>query len=319
MNNLFLSKENISTIWEVIIDEDIFKFLTRDIQENIFQMFTNNIKSFYEVEKIKTLQLMDLNKKYILLLLSYIKKNYPQKIPNKIKIFNEEPDNQLITYEELQNDRKTQFEKDLIKKEQEFENSINVKPPPVPEFSDKFEEKPISEMNLLIKEITNKRNYDVEQINYNYQNTGNQVNNWLKSQDTSIKLEKFNLQSSVEDNNKMNQNNKKLKYLNLEDENNITLNNVYNFNNKNNNNNNDNVDNINKLLQKNVTWGKNDEITFYNDNINIRENEVESSIFNKLKKIEITLSTEERILLLENEMKQINKSLNKIIDLIKDK
>lgn len=307
MTNQFLNKENISTIWEVIIDEDIFKFLTRDIQENIFQMFTNNIKGFYEAEKSKTTQLMDLNKKYILLILSYITKNYPQKIPNKIKISNEEANNELITYEELQNDRKTQFEKDLIKKQEEFENTINVKPPPVPEFSDKYEDKPISEMNILIKEITSKRNYDVEQINYNYQTTGNQVNNWLKPQDTSIKLEKFNSHLSFEDNNQTNTNNKKLKYLNLEDENNITINN---------------------LVQKNVTWGENKEISFYNDTSSIYENEMESNIFNKLKKIgqnkDITISmeektNEERILVLENEMKQINITLNKIIDLIKDK
>jgi hypothetical protein len=310
MNSSFLSKENISTIWEVIMDEDIFKFLTRDIQESIFKMFSSNIKAFYEVEKVKTYQLMDLNKKYILLILNYIKKNYPHKIPNKIKIFNEEPENELIKYEELQNDRKTQFEKDLIKKQEEFENSINVKPPPVPEFSDKYEDKPISEMNLLIKEITSKRNYDVEQINYNYQNNGNQVNNWLKPQDTSIKSEKFNPNLSLEDNNQMNTNNKKFKYLNLEDENNITLNNG------------------NNNLQKNVTWGENKEISFNNEFINIDENEIESSIFNKLKKIEkkqgINLSieeknNEERIHLLENELKQINITLNKIIELIKDK
>jgi hypothetical protein len=314
MNTSFLSKENISTIWEVIIDEDIFKFLTRDVKENILQMFSSNIKAFYEVEKVKTSQLMELNKKYILLILNYIKKNYPHKIPNKIKIFNEEPENELIPYEELQNDRKTQFEKDLIKKQEEFENSINVKPPPVPEFSDKYEDTPISEMNLLIKEITSKRNYDVEQINYNYQNNGNQFNNWLKPQDTSIKSEKFNSQPSFQDNNQINTNNKKLKYLNLEDENNITVNNI------NNNNNN--------LSQKNVTWGENKEISFNSDFINIDENEMESSIFNKLKKIEkkpgINFSTEEknneeRLLLLENEVKQINITLNKIIDLIKDK
>jgi hypothetical protein len=316
MNPSFLSKENISTIWEVIMDEDIFKFLTKDVQENIFQMFSSNIKAFYEVEKVKTSQLMDLNKKYILLILNYIKKNYPHKIPNKIKIFNEEPENELITYEELQNDRKTQFEKDLIKKQEEFENSINVKPPPVPEFSDKYEDKPISEMNLLIKEITSKRNYDVEQINYNYQNNGNQVNNWLKPQDTSIKSEKFNPNLSLEDNNQMNTNKKKIKYLNLYDDDN------------NNNNNSNNSNNNNNLIQKNVTWGENKEISFNNGFMNIDENEIESTIFNKLKKIEkkqgINLSmeeknNEERILLLENEVKQINITLNKIIDLIKDK
>jgi hypothetical protein len=274
-------------------------------------MFSSNIKAFYEVEKVKTTQLIDLNKKYILLILNYIKKNYPHKIPNKIKIFNEEPENELIKYEELQNDRKTQFEKDLIKKQEEFENTINVKPPPVPEFSDKYEDKPISEMNLLIKEITSKRNYDVEQINYNYQNNGNQVNNWLKPQDTSIKSEKFNSQPSFQDNNQINTNNKKLKYLNLEDENNGT-----------------NGTNGTNNLQKNVTWGENKEISFNNGFMNIDENEIESSIFNKLKKIEkkegINLSieeknNEERILLLENEVKQINITLNKIIDLIKDK
>jgi hypothetical protein len=72
MNSSFLSKENISTIWEVIMDEDIFKFLTRDVQENIFKMFSSNIKAFYEVEKIKTIHLMDLNKKSLWCLSFYI-------------------------------------------------------------------------------------------------------------------------------------------------------------------------------------------------------------------------------------------------------
>lgn len=293
MTSLFLSQENISTIWEVIRDEEIFKFLTRDIQENIFQMFSSNFKSFYESEKGKTFQLIDLNKKYILLILNYIKKNYPLKIPNKIKIFNEAPENELITYEEFQNERKTQFDKDLIQKQQEFENAINVKVPPIPEFSEKYDDKPISEMDILIKEITSKRNYDVEQLNYN---NINQVNNWLKPQDTSIKSEKFNTNF-------------------FEDNNEITL-------------------NKNNSLQKNVTWGENKEISYKNDNSLIEE-EVETNIFNKLKKFNnndytninnhITHSmegkerNEERLLLLEMEMKEINIKLNKIIDLIKDK
>jgi len=266
----------------------------RDIQENIFQMFYSNFNSFYEVEKSKTNTLIDLNKKYILLILNYIKKNHPLKIPNKIKIFNEAPENELITYEEFQNERKSQFEKDLIKKQEEFENSINVKPPPVPEFSEKYNDKPISEMNVLIKEITSKRNYDVEQINYNNYNNNNnninQVNNWLKPQDTSIKLEKFNLPNILDENNEIN------------------------FN-KNNN-----------VLQKNVTWGENKEISYHNDNILMNEEE-EINIFNKLKKVDnnkisLTIqekSNEERLLFLENEINHINIKLNKIIDLIKEK
>ena len=204
MNNSFLSKENIATIWEVIRDEDIFKFLTLDFQENIFQMFISNIKLFYEAEKDKNIQLFELNKKYILLILNYIRNKYPQKLPTKIKIFKDEPEKELITFEELQNDRKSQFEKDLIKKQEEFENSINIKPPPVPNFSENFEDKPISEMDLLIKEITSKRNYDIEKLNYNYLNNTIQDNNWLKSQETSIKSETFSTITSMEENEKNN-------------------------------------------------------------------------------------------------------------------
>jgi hypothetical protein len=94
----FLNKENIDTIWEVITDEDIFKFLSRDIQEKVFKVFLNNIKDFFSTEKINTTNLIDMNKKYILLVLTYIKNNYPNQIHNKIKIYNEAPLKESITY-----------------------------------------------------------------------------------------------------------------------------------------------------------------------------------------------------------------------------
>ena len=63
--NNFLTKENVNTLWEVISDEQIFKFLPRDIQENISNLFLNNIKGFFETERIKTKSLTDTNKKYL--------------------------------------------------------------------------------------------------------------------------------------------------------------------------------------------------------------------------------------------------------------
>lgn len=293
--NTFLHKENFITIWEVIRDEEIFKFQSKEIQEHIFQMFTNNIKPFYEVEKVKINKLIDLNKKFILLIINYIKKSYPCNIPNKIKIFNDEPENKLITYEEIQMDRKTQFEKDLLKKQEDFESIVNVKVPPIPKFLDNYQDEPISEMNILMNEITNKRNYDIEELNKKYQVNENQVNNWLKPLDTSIKSEKFNSNSS-----------------------NNSIENTINPTKINNNN----------ILQKNVTWGENKEILFNNNNneiMNIDENEMKSNIYYKLKKIEnknnihISLEEnkkEERLIIIENEIKQINITLNKIIDLI---
>jgi hypothetical protein len=70
--------------------------------------------------------------------------------------------------------------------------------PQVPDFADKYNDEPISEMDLIIKEMVSKRNYEVEQINKHYQNNIENVDNWLKPQETSIKNEKFNI---VEKNN----------------------------------------------------------------------------------------------------------------------
>jgi len=300
--NLFLNKDNVSTIWDVISDEDIFKFQSREIQGLVFQMFTNNLKGFYEVERQKTNNLMDINKKYILLILNHIKQTYPQKIYNKIKIFDEVPVKESITYEDIQNDRKTQFEKDLQLKQQEFEDSITLKAPPVPEFADKHKDNPISEMDKSIQEMIAKRNYEVEQINTHYQSTANQVNNWLKPQDTSIKTEKLTPPNKKEEPQKIYS---KSKYLNLDE----------------------NQESNNQILKKSVTWGENIQM---DENIGINfEDEMEASIFKKLKKVEsknpseninFTIeekTSEDRIYLLENEVKKLNLKIDEIINILK--
>ena len=99
----FTQKDNIEMLWDVVSDEEIFKFLTPDIQSKISHLFLNNIQGFYEVERTKNNTLVDINKKYILLILNHIKKTYPYQ-PSKIKIYNEPPLKELITYEEIQND-----------------------------------------------------------------------------------------------------------------------------------------------------------------------------------------------------------------------
>ena len=294
--NNFLNKENLNTLWDVISDEEIFKFLTRDIQSKIANLFSNNIKGFFDTERTKTTSLIDLNKKYILLILSHIKKNYSYQ-PNKIKIYDELPVKEHITAEEIQNDRKSQFEKDLQQRQQEFENSINVKVPPVPEFSDKYEDAPIGEIDKIIKEMTAKRNYDVENINRNYNTDINQTNNWLKPQETSLKNEKLTPQKV---NDEKEQNYSRFKFLNVEE-----------------------VES-NKIIspsKKNVTWSDNEEF-----------DEVEENIFNKLKKVNkndepannVVLSFEEnenanenRIIKLENEIKSMNSKIDMILNILK--
>ena len=287
--NTFLNKENINTLWDVISDEDMFKFLSRDIQSKVAQLFSNNVTGFFEIEKTKTSSLVDINKKYIMLILNHIKKTYTQQMPNKIKILDETPVKEIITAEELHNERKSQFDKDLIKRQEEFENIMSVKAPPVPNFLDKYEDKPIGEMDKIIKDMTAKRNYDVEQI------TKNSVidDNWLKPQETSIKSEKITKEPQQI-------NESRFKYLNIDSQ-------------------------QQSPTKKNVTWGNNTETSDSEleenifkklkkvpnpgmelDNINLNFEELNNNV-----------SNEDKIKELQSEVKKLNSKLDMIIELLK--
>jgi hypothetical protein len=318
-SNPFLKKQNIETLWDVISEEEIFKFLSRDIQAKISDMFLSNIKGFFEVERNKTNNLVDINKKYILLILNYIKNTFPQNLPNKIKIFNEEPvSKELITYEEIQNEKKSQFEKELSKVQEEFTNSMSLPVPEKPDFADKYSDSPINEMDKMIKEITAKRNYDVEQINRNYQTNINQADNWLKSQETSVKSEKLNPDfKSGTTTSFQSELNSKIKYLGFnEGDLNDTINENYV---------------VQKDTKKNVSWGDNEEINHKeNEFRDVEEIErLETSLFNKLKKvtsnnsqnihlsIEEPVSLEDRIKKIETMIESYNTKFDLLFNLLK--
>lgn len=301
--NIFLDKENITTLWDVISDEEIFKFLARDIQIGIANLFSNNIKGFFETERTKTNNLVELNKKYILLILNYIKKVHPYQ-PNKIKIYDELPSKVSITAEEIQTERKTQFDIDLQNRQQEFENSINMKKPPVPEFTDKYEDTPILGMDKIIKEITEKRNYDVEQINRNYNSDINVTNEWLKTQGTSLKNDKLTNQPNQPS--QINQtHNSRFKFLNNMQED-------THF---------EDTHLKETPIKKNITWAENEE--FENDT-------EEQNIFSKLKKVSVKPyikdkekdkekdkdkeeKNEERLNKLENQIKILTDNINMLL------
>lgn len=300
--SLFNKKDNIKMLWDVVSDEDIFKFLTPDIQSKIYNLFLSNIQGFFEVERTKNNSLVDLNKKYILLILNHIKKTYPYQ-PSKIKIHNEPPVKELITYEEIQNDRKSQFEKDFSRRQEEFEDSMTIKPPPVPEFADKETDRPIKEMDKILKEMQAQRNYEVEQINRTY-NTTNQLDNWLKPQETSLKTEKFqnNLDKSDQP-----QNYSRFKFLN-EIEPNLSPTNT----------------------KKNVSFSNTDVVNTFTTEPEHDEEDI--NIFSKLKKVNkkednIKLEihepsvndknlNEDRIAKLERNILNLNEKMDKIIALL---
>jgi hypothetical protein len=286
----FIKKENIDMLWEVISDEKIFSYLSRDIQANVYQLFINNFKGFFDNEKMKTTSLVEINKKYILLILNHIRKNYPIQ-PNKITIHHE-PVKETITYEEIQNDRRSKFDQDLNRRQEEFEDFMTIKAPPVPEFADKETDRPIKEMDKILKEMQASRNYEIEQISKNQTNNSSQVDNWLKPQETSLKTEKFNPVEQT-------QNYSRFKYLNAIDQ--------------------DVSEGIKE--KKNVSFSNIEDIQTFNIE------EEDDDIFSKLKKvsnkqsdtnkIEIHEQNEEdRITKLEREVKNMNNKMDRILELL---
>ena len=210
----FLNKENIQVLWDVLVEDPIIQTFCSS-QEKIAELtklFESNLKDFYEVERKNCNNLIELNKKYMLLIINYF--NSKQNIQNiktstptafhyvnkglshenrKITI-HDESIKQAITYEEIQNERKSQFEKDYSQRQQEFTNAMTLPIPSVPNFSDKMDE-PICEIELEIKRIQEQRKYDIEMINNTHQkidNTQNELDinktiDWLQPERTSIK------------------------------------------------------------------------------------------------------------------------------------
>jgi hypothetical protein len=198
--------------------------------------------------------------------------------------------------------------------------------PPVPKFTDKLDEEPISEMEKAIQEITAQRNYEVEQINKNNNNSiaTSNVDNWLKSQETSVKSDKI-IQPQVNNkNNTTNNTNNRIKHIKIE---NADIDNS-NYQNQ--------IIDLSKREQespkKNVTWGKN-EIWSKNEinEIKLEMEEIEKedtndNIFKLFKRIPLPVTeekknnqtNEDKISILQNDMKNLNNKVDIILELLKN-
>ena len=285
--NDFLTKQNVSLIWEVIMD-DVLKNKSQEVIIKINNIFNSNLQGFFENEKHKSRNVMELNKKYISLIINYIDGNFQQKqheykqqqqqIPqqNKSQYYEKE----LITHDDLQSDRMSQFDKKLNTIKQDFSNAMSLPVPEKPDFSDKLDE-PLTELELEIKKVMAQRNYDIEQINRNNleantnSNTTNANTNWLKSQETSVKNEKINplhQKSNIKHQQQQQQQQQQIRYIKIDNDdlnNEIIQNDVIDINNENN--------------DKKITSPKK-QVSWNNNNIEY-ENNFEDDFLKKLKTI----------------------------------
>jgi hypothetical protein len=178
----FLSKQNKGLIWD-ILDEN----LTIDInyKPEVFNLLESNFVPFYEKEKHNSGSLIDLNKKYIMLIKNYVNKN-----------FNNKPDykkekQELITSQDINKNNQKQFDAKFNYHKTDFDNMINLKKPEVPEFAINNSDVPLKETDKLIEEIIKNRNYDISIIHKN--NDKNNDNNKI---DNSINQKELNKNST---------------------------------------------------------------------------------------------------------------------------
>lgn len=318
--NDFLTKGNVDLLWEVIIDDELFKNKPKELINQIGNMFAQNLRGFNESEKNNSNTLINMNKKFIELMLnrSYSIINFNKNpIPPQ-----KEKEKELITSTDLLSDRMSQFEKELSQKQSEFTTAMSLPVPPVPKFSDNNLDGPMGEMDLAIKKALEQRNYDIEQLNKTLSKS-NQDSSWLKSQETSVKSEKLmplnnvSQKSNISNVSKINSSNlntntntNEIKYIKIDQEtigNSIIKKDIIDLNQK-----------------KHITW-KDDNISLQMVDEKEEDNVFEDSIFRKLKKITPQSNNVEsqdiniinnRMNILEDKLEGLNNKVDLIIKLL---
>ena len=153
MNN-FLTTENVNLIWDLISDEQLLS--NQEFGAHIYTIFRSNLNDFFKNERGKSNSLMELNKKYITIILEIIKKE-------KTLLSNTQ-NNKFITTQQIQHNNLSQFESQLKNHESDFNSINNPEKPPVPKFQIEIDEEPLKETDKLIEEMIKSRNYDIDQI-----------------------------------------------------------------------------------------------------------------------------------------------------------
>jgi hypothetical protein len=252
----FTKKENINLLWDVLLDELNINTDNKAIVSNIKSVFESNIKPFTSRANSKA-PIMELNKLFLGQVVLAVNRLFPQLKQDqnikKITITNEDVA-EPYRIEDIQSARQNEFENAFEKKRMDLDNYMTPQKPKSVDFTDKFVEEKITGMDSLLAEKMNQRNLEIGQIMNN-----SDSEKWLQAKETSVKSENINA-NNVQSNN-VQQTNSRLKYINMDNNNNIALLNPE----------------LNKPVKR-VSW----------DERATGEEEPVTSIFQKLKKTNIT-------------------------------
>ena len=176
MNNMamskFLTKQNIELLWDVLLDELRIESNNKQIFTNVRSIFESNINPFTKNTNVNiNTQLVNLNKQFLSQVVMAVNRLFPslkqEQEFKRIQISSEEAQLvELYKVEDIREERRDHFEKQVNKKRIEFENSINQHKPAELDFSEKIDDGKIKEMDTLIAETVARRKFDIEQIQY---------------------------------------------------------------------------------------------------------------------------------------------------------
>jgi hypothetical protein len=183
----FIASENVELLWEIIMEEDIVKVIPKNRINEFRQFYIGQVKQYseYVVGRNPNIPLVKINQDFIT---GFIKKIQPS--PPQPQQQSQPKTKELYTAEEIQTDKRSQFDSELTRKQNEFKNAMTVPVPEIPKFGDQLD-KPIgSAMDELIAKTLAERNYDVQMIQKQNANGVANVEQFLKGQETSVKAAK---------------------------------------------------------------------------------------------------------------------------------
>ena len=157
----FTNRQNISLLWDVLLDELNVNPTNKSLIANVNVVFESNLKLF--TTRINpNASIMDLNKQFLGQVVLAVNKLLFSREQNvkRITITDEEV---LEPYkiEDIHASRQSNFEKEVIKKKMELENYLTPQKPLNLDFSDKYLDDKILEMDSLVSEKLAQRNQEI--------------------------------------------------------------------------------------------------------------------------------------------------------------
>ena len=189
---VFVDPENVELLWEVILDENISP-ATQDFRS----VFIQAINAYYSQFGSSGEDLVQMNKRFISGFVYYEKQKRQQQQPQQPQQQQQQQpqqpqqpqqqqQQQPVLAQDIMANRMSQFERDMISKQNEFNQSMSQTIPEAPKFNDKMDEPIGSAMGDLIARTLTQRNLDIEQIHHSNAKKLD-AEKWLSPEKTSLK------------------------------------------------------------------------------------------------------------------------------------